>query len=64
MSNAPFDQVEAELAKLPPALLDTYREAVDGMTTAFSDEELTLWAKEGVTIATQTVRSWEAAVEY
>ena len=64
MSNAPFDQVEAELAKLPPALLDTYREAADGMTTAFSDEELTLWAKEGVTIATQTVRSWEAAVEY
>ena len=64
MSNAPFDQVEAELAKLPPALLDTYREAADAMTTAFSDEELTLWAKEGVTIATQTVRSWEAAVEY
>ena len=64
MSNAPFDQVEAELAKLPPALLDTYREAADPMAAAFSAEELTLWAKEGVAIAAQTVRSWEAAVEY
>ena len=64
MSNAPFDEIEVELAKLPPAVLDAYREAVEAMESSFSSEELALWAKEGSAIAAQTVRSWEAAVEY
>ena len=64
MSNAPFDELEAELAKFPPAVLDAYREALEAMETSFSSEELLLWAKEGTAIAGQTVRSWESAVEY
>ena len=51
MSNAPFDEIEAELAKFPPAVMDTYREAADAMESSFSSEELLLWAKEGVAIA-------------
>ena len=64
MSNAPFDEVEVELSKFPPAVMDAYREASEAMESSFSSEELLLWAKEGAAIAGQTVRSWESAVEY
>ena len=64
MSNDPLKEVEAELDKLPPAVAEAYREASDEMESSFNDEELSLWAKEGVSIGTQTVRSWESAVEY
>jgi nitric oxide reductase NorD protein len=65
LSNDPLRDMEAELGKLPPAVAEAYREASATMESSFnSDEELGLWAKEGVSIATQTVRSWESAVEY
>ena len=64
MSTAPRSEIEQELAKLPPAVLEAYREAVTLVETTFGEEELSLWAKEGLAIATQTVRSWESAVEY
>jgi nitric oxide reductase activation protein len=43
---------------------EAYEAVADAMGDSFSDEELALWAKEGVAIGTQTVRSWESAVEY
>ena len=64
MSTAPLTEIERELAKLPPAVLEAYQEASPSLETAFGEEELALWAKEGLTIGTQTVRSWESAVEY
>ncbi|MBM12706.1 MAG: hypothetical protein CL759_11580 [Chloroflexi bacterium] len=56
--------IETELAKLPPAVLDAYRAANDAVRESFGEEEIGLWAKEGLTIGTQTVRSWESAIEY
>ena len=64
MSTAPLTEIEIELAKLPPAVLEAYQEANPSLEAAFGEEELALWAKEGLTIGTQTVRSWESAVEY
>ncbi|MCH7712325.1 MAG: VWA domain-containing protein [Chloroflexi bacterium] len=64
MSTDPRAEIEQELAKLPPAVLEAYNEALAQVEPTFSAEELILWAKEGVAIATQTVRSWESAVEY
>ena len=64
MSTSPLEGLEAELAKLPPAVTEAYREAEKIMRPTFGDEEYLLWVKEGVTIGTQTVRSWESAVEY
>ena len=64
MSTAPLTEIEKELAKLPPAVLEAYQEANPSLEAAFGEEELGLWAKEGLTIGTQTVRSWESAVEY
>ena len=64
MSTAPLTEIEKELGKLPPAVLEAYQEANPALEAAFGEEELALWAKEGLTIGTQTVRSWESAVEY
>ena len=64
MSTSPLAGIETELAKLPPAVLEAYREAVESIESTFGEEELLLWAKEGLSIGTQTVRSWESAVEY
>ena len=64
MSTGPLTEIENELAKLPPAVMEAYLEATPALESAFGQEELALWAKEGVAIGTQTVRSWESAVEY
>jgi len=48
LSTAPLPEVESELAKLPPAVLEAYREAAEAIKSAFGDEELTVWAKEGL----------------
>ncbi len=64
MSTAPLPEIETELSKLPSAVLEAYQEASGAISTAFGEEELALWAREGIAIGTQTVRSWESAVEY
>ncbi|MEC8856057.1 MAG: hypothetical protein VX664_01560, partial [Chloroflexota bacterium] len=64
MTSGPIPEIEAELAKLPPAVLEAYHEANDSVKESFGEEEIGLWAKEGLTIGTQTVRSWESAIEY
>ena len=57
-------EIERGLKKLQPAILDEFLIAREKISSACNDEELVIWAKEGLTIANQTVRSWEAAVEY
>ena len=64
LTSGPISEIESELAKLPPAVLEAYHEAIESVTEAFGEEEIGLWAKEGLTIGTQTVRSWESAIEY
>jgi hypothetical protein len=64
LTSGPISEIEAELAKLPPAVLEAYHEANSTVKESFGEEEIGLWAKEGLTIGTQTVRSWESAIEY
>ena len=64
MSTPPLKEIEKELAKLPPVVIESFQTAAELMESAFSDDEVVLWAREGLTIGTQTVRSWESAVEY
>ena len=64
MTSGPIPEIESELAKLPPAVLEAYHEANQTVAESFGEEEIGLWAKEGLTIGTQTVRSWESAIEY
>ena len=63
-SSAPTPEIEQELSKLPPAVLEAYQESVGAVSHAFGPDEVALWAKEGVSIGSQTIRSWEAAIEY
>jgi hypothetical protein len=64
LSIDPQNEIKAELGKLPPAVAEAYQEAAEAMETSFNEEELNLWAREGTAIGSQTVRSWESAVEY
>ena len=64
MTSGPISEIETELAKLPPAVLEAYHDANATVKESFGEEEIGLWAKEGLTIGTQTVRSWESAIEY
>jgi nitric oxide reductase NorD protein len=59
-----FSAVEEELKKLPTAVLQSLHGAVDHMKAILSEDELLLWAQEGLSISRQAGRSWEASVEY
>ena len=56
--------IEADLGKMPASVLEDFRRAKGNMSAAYEEEEVVLWAKEGLTIASQTARSWEAASEF
>lgn len=64
MSGEPLIEIENDLAKLPPAVLESFRVSSELMESFFNQEEFALWAREGLAIGAQTVRSWESAVEY
>ena len=59
-----LSQLEGELSKLPSVVLQEYEAAKEKVSAAFNEDELFLWSKEGLSIANQTVRSWEVAAEY
>ena len=56
--------LKPELEKFPPQVLEQFERASKKMPSALSDDQLVSWAKTGVTIANQTVRSWEAAAHF
>ena len=62
--NQGHSDIQTDLKKLPSEVLEEYQKSRDALKSAFSEDELVLWSQEGVTIAHQTVRSWEAAIEY
>ena len=64
MSTEAWKELESSLNTLPGSVSDAYEESKVSMGEIFSDDELLLWGKEGLAIGTQTVRSWEAAIEY
>ena len=57
-------EIERDLAKLPVSVMDEFQLDREKIGSAFDEEEVALWAKEGIAIGNQTVRSWEAALEY
>ena len=63
-SKTTLSQLEGELGKLPSVVLQEYETAKEKVSAAFNEDELILWSKEGLSIANQTVRSWEVAAEY
>ena len=58
------DTIIAELRKHPSALLSAYEQAAEAVTGVVGPSPALRWAQEGVRIAQQGPRAWEAAAEY
>lgn len=59
-----FSLVTDELAKYPSAVLDGFQSAYSQLQGGLTQEDLDKWMARGLSIATLTVRSWEAASEF
>ncbi len=57
-------ETERRLGRQAASLPDEFRQAVEGVRTLLPEDELELWADEGVALASHSLRSWEAAAEY
>ena len=58
------DAVEEELQQFPSGVLQEFRRAYELLAADLPPQELALWGEQGIALARQTVRSWEAAAEY
>ncbi len=56
--------IEEEFAGLPGNLAVSFRRSVESLAATLTDEELEAWAREGLSLARGSLRSWEAAGEY
>jgi len=59
-----YNQFEKLLAPYSTALVSEFRRAAGEVTYLLTPEEATQWAEEGLELARQSWRSWEAASEY
>jgi len=57
-------QYEKQLTPFSTSLVVEFRQAHDAIGHTLSDEEFTQWADDGMVLARQSWRSWEAAGEY
>ncbi len=57
-------QIEREIEGFPLSLAHEYRRATEAFGPTVVPDDLAKWAAQGLTIAQQGVRSWEAAAEY
>ncbi|MFQ5860644.1 MAG: hypothetical protein ACE5IG_03730, partial [Dehalococcoidia bacterium] len=64
MQRSPLAEIVRELRRFPEPVLQEFRQALEHLDGVLHQEELPSWAAEGLALAQQTVRSWEAAVEY
>ncbi|MDE2801798.1 MAG: hypothetical protein OXK21_02815 [Chloroflexota bacterium] len=59
-----LESISRELAQFPAAVLQQYESAHDKARALLSAEDLVTWAEQGAAIARQSVRAWEATVDY
>ena len=59
-----YDHYEKELTPFSTSLVAEFRRSADAIGDLLTDEELARWAEEGLELARQSWRSWEAAGEY
>ena len=66
MVESRFDResLEQELQRFPATVAERFRRAASDLTPSLTPDELATWARQGVDIAQESVRSWEAAAEY
>ena len=59
-----FNMVTEELGKYPSAVLEEFQSAHSQLEAVLTSEDLEKWMARGLSVATLTVRSWEAASEF
>ena len=59
-----LEAIEAELQRFPVSVVTEYRKAVQAAGGMLPPDQRDEWAKEGVSLAQYSFRSWEAATEY
>ncbi len=59
-----YSSYEKQLTPFSTSLVAEFRRATDEIGDLMSDDELRAWAEEGLELARQSWRSWEAAGEY
>ena len=59
-----LEQVKEQFRRFPAPVADEFEKAHAKMPENLNEESVVQWAKAGVEIAEQTVRSWEAAAQY
>ena len=59
-----YAEIELELQRFPLSLIEEFHRAEAPMSESLGGQQRVAWGREGVSIASQTVRSWEAAQEY
>lgn len=59
-----MDQIREELTHFPASVLEEFETGLKSMPDTMTAEQTVDWAKSGLEIAQQTVRSWEAAAQF
>src|SRR3990172_6950683 len=59
-----YDHYEKQLVPLSAALANEFRRAAEKSADLLTPAEMGEWAEEGLALARQSWRSWEAATEY
>ncbi|MFH1141777.1 MAG: hypothetical protein V1724_08995, partial [Chloroflexota bacterium] len=57
-------EVDRELKAFPSTVGDEFRRSLERIQHELREPDLQAWAQQGVELAKQTVRSWEAASAY
>jgi len=59
-----YSYYDKQLTPFSTSLVAEFRKAADAVGSGLSDDELRAWAEDGLELAKQSWRSWEAAGEY
>ena len=59
-----FNMVTEDFGKYPSAVLEEFQSAHSQLEAVLTSEDLEKWMARGLSVATLTVRSWEAASEF
>mgnify|MGYP001337317803 FL=1 len=64
MVNHNLAAIENEISSLPAPVIDEYKRSLKLFGESLEEQDKIAWAQEGLKIAQQAIRAWEAATEY
>lgn len=64
LSEIQLQEAEARLGKLPPSLLQAFRESAASLPSELSEQQIELFLEEGFDLSAHSLRSWEPSADY